>query len=730
MDKTRCSVATLIWTALLTLAYSPPAIAKGEKIDELSGTEVGEEGASFSWTCEWSEDEEVTFTWDLGDGTTVTDTNSDGESEITHTFVDGDASFDVTCVAETTDGKHDDQESQKVTVTNADPVLTARGDETCVEDAACGLSFTLEDAGAHDTHTWTATLPDGATLDTSAMVLTWTPTYHQVGTTTATLLVTDDDGGTDELSWDFEVLLLDEDGDGLSDVWESAHGLDPTDGTDGATDPDGDGRTNADEFAGGTDPRHDDSPGSPAAWTPADGDEWQDQALTLVVENAESPVDAELWVAIELYGDETMSALVAASELLPQDHSGLTPWLPDAELTENTWYHWWAVAQDGFTTGAWSAPASFFYNTVNDPPTAPGVQAPLDGAAVDTPTPALVLDLATDPDGDPLTYTVVVRGSDGVVLAQATGLVADAAGVVWTLDVPLPEDAEACWQGWAIDDEGLEGAASELACFWVDLDNQPPSAPTITKPELGARVWRLDPEITINNGVDPEGRTTAHLFELDREPGFASPDLQTETVPSGDDGTTQWTPEALLLDDTTWYLRVRCTDGAADSEPTTVDFFVNSENDSPSTPALHNPADGADVLAGDEFSVVNSTDSDREELTYEFRVTSMASGVIVDEVQVMGDPSGFTGWTPDDAFDEGQYIWTVRAIDPKDLASDWATPRGFEAVREGTSEPTGTAEPLPFWGCSARGGSTGGAGLLLLALGLVGARRRPEDRSA
>ncbi|MGI5819867.1 MAG: pectate lyase [Armatimonadota bacterium] len=49
--------------------------------------------------------------------------------------------------------------------------------------------------------------------------------------------------------------LDDSDGDGMPDVWEIEHGLDPHDPTDGPEDLDGDGYTNVEEFLNGTDPR-------------------------------------------------------------------------------------------------------------------------------------------------------------------------------------------------------------------------------------------------------------------------------------------------------------------------------------------------------------------------------------------------------------------------------------------------------------------------------------------
>jgi len=61
---------------------------------------------------------------------------------------------------------------------------------------------------------------------------------------------------------------LDSDGDGMSDAWEIAQGLDPDDPADAELDSDGDGESNAEEFFAGSDPYADDQP--PVLIAPAD----------------------------------------------------------------------------------------------------------------------------------------------------------------------------------------------------------------------------------------------------------------------------------------------------------------------------------------------------------------------------------------------------------------------------------------------------------------------------
>jgi pimeloyl-ACP methyl ester carboxylesterase len=55
--------------------------------------------------------------------------------------------------------------------------------------------------------------------------------------------------------------LIDTDGDGITDSWEAAHGLNPSNPADALLDPDGDGLANLDEALNGTDPQAADTDG-------------------------------------------------------------------------------------------------------------------------------------------------------------------------------------------------------------------------------------------------------------------------------------------------------------------------------------------------------------------------------------------------------------------------------------------------------------------------------------
>ena len=78
---------------------------------------------------------------------------------------------------------------------------------------------------------------------------------------------TDSDGEAD-------IFDEDDDNDGMPDLWETLHRLDPLDPSDADDDPDSDGFTNLEEYLAGTDPNIDEAifadgleSGNTSAWS-------------------------------------------------------------------------------------------------------------------------------------------------------------------------------------------------------------------------------------------------------------------------------------------------------------------------------------------------------------------------------------------------------------------------------------------------------------------------------
>jgi hypothetical protein len=130
------------------------------------------------------------------------------------------------------------------------------------------LSVDYSDTLGHDIATWAWDDggAGGAFLPSAAVQ---TPTYaapaNDTGAgLTVTLTVTATCSGAPPAEESASVALVvayDFDGDGMPDVWETAHALNPLSGLDAALDPDNDGLRNVDEFAYGTDPARRDSDG-------------------------------------------------------------------------------------------------------------------------------------------------------------------------------------------------------------------------------------------------------------------------------------------------------------------------------------------------------------------------------------------------------------------------------------------------------------------------------------
>jgi PKD repeat protein len=635
----------------------------------------------------------VSYSWDFGDGTGGTGPT------VSHTYVD-DGRYEVTCTATDAAGLTSESTSE-VLVDNVAPTPSGTPLASTVEGASWDFTPGFFDPGTADVPSYSLVGPANAAVDPASGLVTFSPAWGQIGDFPFELNVSDGDGGTDVLTWEVEVLLRDDDGDGLSDAWENDNGLDPTDPTDAADDPDGDGRTNLDEYVWDTDPFVDDRPAAPILGSPTAGERVDnDRPLLAAGPDGEGVTQLDF----EVFADAALTQPITGAVGIPLTGPG-TVWRVDVDLTENADFWWTARAFDGFGYGPWAAPEAFRVDAIDEPPSAPVLSLPMDNATVPTETPTLSWSAVTDPDGDDVTYEVEI--DQGAAPSLVIGGLTDTS---WVLDPPAVDLSTVCWTVTAVDSGGLRSTAPMMWCFTVDLGNEAPTPPVILRPQDGEVVERYNPIVQVENGVDPEGRPVQLHFEVSADPSFPPEATQADEVPADPSGRTSWVP--VELEEDTWYtLRALASDGDVSSDWVETTFFVNVVNAPPTAPTLLNPEDGTTWSNEMLLEAIEPEDPEGFDVEVGFTVWDQADTIVVESPRLRAT-DGLVSWAPG-PLPRGTLRWSARAWDRQGDVGPYAEERTFEVPADDAvvntrviPEPSRT-EVLPL-GC-ADGCRTGGS---------------------
>ena len=270
----------------------------------------------------------------------------------------------------------------------------------------------------------------------------------------------------------------------------------------------------------------------------------------------------------------------------------------------------------------------------------------------------------------------VIDPRPGQTLMGLTILVAEDATVAqgsgattsWAVPVNLLENTRYYWRVRA-KDQFTFGPYSTPACdFFVNTVNEAPGVPRINTPAFGSQVNALRPDLTVDNASDPDEDVLTYTFEVYRDPALSNLVASQANVAAGTT-TTTWTVSTDLMEDHTYYWRVRATDPDALSGDwsSTGQFFVTTVNAVPEAPALVSPQNGTTMAnVRPELVILNADDSDLDPLVYDWELATDDTFATVIDSGTDVAPQGAVNTAfalAADLTEDTTYCWRARSDD-------------------------------------------------------------------
>jgi hypothetical protein len=246
--------------------------------------------------------------------------------------------------------------------------------------------------------------------------------------------------------------------------------------------------------------------------------------------------------------------------------------------------------------------------------------------------------------------------------------------------------------------------ASDIFLDNIGIGEPAPLAPLPLSPVASAWVSDVRPQLTLQNAVDVQSDPLTYRFEVYSDEALTTVVAQVPAV-AGGSGSTAWTVDVNLPNNSRYWWRARANDGTAIGQwSAAADFYVNEVNHVPATVLQTGPPNGAVVFGLTErLFWLAATDADAGDFitAYHIQISRSADFIlpVVDVANITPPPTAAVLANPNLAIalgdlpasglleQGGAYFWRIRASDNRLGWSAWqSSPRYFRFL---THQPTG-----------------------------------------
>ncbi|MDH3891781.1 MAG: hypothetical protein OEV49_11915 [candidate division Zixibacteria bacterium] len=461
--------------------------------------------------------------------------------------------------------------------------------------------------------------------------------------------------------------------------------------------------------------------GASKAWD-QDTVRWYAASVTcddcMIAEGAGKDNAGQNWVVFmrRWMGDDAFQYMVLSRPMSTWQTTFAGSNAPAIELIDGPWQkmdhdgNWGSpISTDAFRNGEGGIYRKAMIGGCTSPPATPTLAAPGDGAPAGSYRPSLCVYNPPPVSGcnNPVIYTFeLYLDPDLTVSAMAPVTVAEqSVSTCWTPLSNLEAGRVYYWRARAYNGMFNSPWAGP---FSFSTPNTPPPPPTIFNPADGDTVGTLQPLLSINQSVDPNGTPVVCEFVISKFEDFSTPTATGLVLR----GTSQvdWSVPVTLENGVAYYWRARSSDYIANSDwCETCLFLIDvAGNNPPSAPTVISPASGdTTTQVNPLLTVQNGSDPEGDPLTYSFEVYDAGMTVLLSSTNNVSSGAQTTSWTVSQSLAADQnYLWRARCFDGVGYSS-WSASAAFTiASGQGANHPpTIPVHLLPTDGVSVSGES-------------------------